>query len=158
MIFKQTTYEQDYEIVVDLCAKWWPDSLFFKTYGIEYKVHKTMFDAANESGILVYTIGYIDDEPAGCYIGVKQPYMFNPEYNLLTEIVWCLDEKYRGFKNLMELLGEVERLGSENDCQLYSLAVSSASEYDGLQKILDAKGFVNMDHVFMKKLGGENAQ
>lgn len=156
MIFKTTTYEEDYKIATELCGRWWKDSLFYKTYGVEYKVHKPLFDAMYDMGALIYTIGYVDDEPAGCYIAIKQPYMFNPAYNMMTEIVWCLDEKYRGFRNLVALLNEIDRLGRESDCQLYSLAVSNEEEYNSLHRVLGSKNFTNMDHVFMRRIGGKD--
>jgi len=155
MIFKQTTWPEDYQIMVDMCSKWWPDSFFYKNFGIPFKVNREFFDTVVEAGVAVYTIGYIDNEPASCFFAIIQDYMFNPEHKMLGEIVWCIDEKFRGYENLTKLLDEIDRQATQSGCTIQSLAVSCAKEYDNLHGILNKRGFIDIDHCFMKKLKGE---
>lgn len=148
MIFGQGDFEQDMEDVVDLCSKWWDESLFCQTYGVPYRVHKYFFRAVRQSGALIYTIGRDDSGIAkACYVGIKMPYMFNPAILSASEIVWCVDRGVRSFQVLKNLLKEIDILMVEHNVKLWGLAVSNSPQFNALDRVLQRSGYTFMDRM-----------
>jgi hypothetical protein len=142
----------NYQEVVDLCGSWWQDSLFYKTYRIPYNVDKKLFDCANESGALISVVGREDGKVIAAYVGIKQPYIFNPEYTIAVECVWCLHAEHRTLRNALGLLDQVEKAMDKHDIDIVSLAVSAEPKYKSLAKLLERRRFVLMDDIYMKYL------
>lgn len=148
-------YDRDYQDVVDLCGTWWEDSLFYKTYRIPYKVNKELFDGANAAEMLLWFVGRNESGKAvAAYVAVIQPYMFNPDYLMAVECVWCLHKDYRKLGHAMGLLDEIERRLVDRGVDILSLAASASPEYRSLGTILRRRGYTLMDNLYMKKLGG----
>lgn len=144
------TLEKDYEEVTKLCSRWWPESLFYKTYGIKYELDKKVFDYLNNLGILMVLLGKDEGKIVSCYIGLKHPYLFNPSIYTATEIVWCIDKNYRSFRNMLQLIKEIENLMKLNNIDLYFIALSGEEKYRKLGKVLTKHNFIEMDIAYSK--------
>lgn len=152
--FKKCAFEKDMNDIIQLCGTWWHDSLFFKSYGVEYKVDTQMFLNVYDSGALIYLCGRDEeDELVSCYVGVKTPYMFNSSILAATEIVWCVRKEHRSFKNLYELVKEIEKLMVEENIQVWSLAVSNELKYGSTEKFLRRMGYSFMDRIYSRQRG-----
>lgn len=151
MTFKTADFETDLKTMIDVCGKWWKDSLFFKSYAIEYNVNVELFRSLFLSGVFIYSIGYQDDKAISVYAGVKTPYMFNSSIMVLTEVVWCVDKDYRSYKNVLELLKQVDLLAEQNEIDIYSLAVSNTEQFEPLKRLLPRRGYILMDNMFIKR-------
>jgi hypothetical protein len=154
--FGQGNFDDDIKDVVELCSRWWKDSLFYKTYSINYSVDENLFRTMWESGFLVYTCGRDEEgKLIACYVAVKQPYMFNPYVMSAHEIVWCIDKEHRNFKNLMALLKAIELLMEKYKIIIWNLNISNENVYNNTGKVLERRGYTFMDKVY-SKLKGEN--
>jgi len=148
-------YDRDYQDVVDLCGTWWEDSLFYKTYRIPYKVDKRVFDAGNEAGALLAFAGRNEEGKAvAAYVAIISPYLFNPEYLMAVECVWCLHKDYRNLGYSIGLLDEIEKRLIDRGVNILSLASSAAPEYASLGMLLRRRGYTLMDNIYMKSLRG----
>jgi len=152
--YSQIKLEEGYDEIVSLCGTWWKDSLFYKLYGIDYKVDKEVFLSLEKSGILILLVGREEGKMIACYAGIKHPYVFNPTVVTASEIVWCLDKEHRTFRNLMGLFSAIDDVMKKNNVVLYFLAVSQEGKYEALEKILERKGLDRMDAVYSKLLNG----
>ncbi len=152
IIYGIDNFEQDMEDIIELCSTWWEDSLFFKTYGMEYAVDKTLFRNLKDVGLLVYTIGRdINGQIISCYVGCKSPYMFNAKVLSCNEIVWCVDKEYRNFRNLVGLMNAIEDLMFKENITLWNLNVSNESAYNSTGDFLERKGYTFMDKCYSKQ-------
>jgi hypothetical protein len=149
--YGQYQFEKDMRDVIALCGSWWKDSLFYKTYGIDYDVDIDFFRSLYKTGYLFYTCGRDDDNVLiSCYVGVKQPYLFNKNLLSAHEIVWCIDKPHRNFKNLVGLLKAIEDLMSNNKIIIWNLNVSNESVYNNTGEFLNRKGYTFMDKIYSK--------
>lgn len=154
VVFKKSEFEKDMNDVIQLCETWWKDSLFFKNYGIPYKVYGDLFFRLKDAGVLIYTCGRNEkEELVSCYVGTKAPYMFNADVLSATEIVWCVRKEDRNYKNLIRLTAAIENLMSDEQILLWNLTVSNEEKYQGTEKFLKRQGYAFMDRIY-SKLGG----
>jgi hypothetical protein len=152
IIYGQDNFEKDMEDVIELCSTWWEDSLFFKTYGIEYAVDEALFVNLKNMGLLIYTIGRdINGQAISCYVGFKSPYMFNKNTLSANEVVWCVHKEHRNFRNLVGLMNAIEDLMFKENISLWNLNVSNESVYNSTGEFLERKGYTFMDKVYSKQ-------
>jgi hypothetical protein len=153
--FEKGEWDKDAQDIIDLCGSWWEDSLFFKTYNIEYAVDRELFDNLKNANMLVYTIGRsANGKIISCFVGVKSPYMFNKNLTSCSEIVWCIDKEHRNFRNLVGLLGAIEDLMEEEKIMMWNLNVSNEIHYNKTGDFLERRGYTFMDKVYSKQ--GDN--
>ena len=157
IIYGNTEWEKDLNDVIDLCKTWWKDSLFYKLYGVEYKVDINLFETVKNSGQLIYTLGRNENNKLiSCYVGVKSPYMFNPSLMTASEIVWCVRKEERCFKNLVGLMRAVENLMKSENIMQWNLNVSNEEKYNSTCQFLESRGYDFMDRCFTKLKGERN--
>jgi hypothetical protein len=152
MIFYRGEFETDMSDVIALCSRWWGDSLFHRSYGVDYNVHVDFFRQLHKSGHLIYTVGRDDNtgQAIACYVGIKVPYMFNPGIVSASEVVWCVDKGHRSYRHLIRLLDAIDRLMDESGVDLWGLAVSNVDLYDSLGVVLAHRGYVFMDRIYTR--------
>lgn len=151
VVFKKSEFERDANDIIQLCGTWWNDSLFYKTYKMQYRVYADFFFRLKDAGFLIYTCGRNEKgELVSCYVGSKSPYMFNPLFMVATEIVWCVRKEDRNFKNLIGLTNAIEDLMKEESIDVWSLAVSNEEQYDSTGAFLCKKEYTLMDKIYSK--------
>ena len=154
LIYKKSEWVKDRDEIEELCGTWWEDSLFYKLYGIKYKVDMNLFETMNKSGALIYTVGRdVHGKLISCYVGIKSPYIFNTEIITASEIVWCIRKEYRNFKNLVSLIKAIQTLMEEENIFQWNLNVSNEKKYDSTGSFLESKKYAFMDKCFTKLKG-----
>lgn len=133
--------------VIDLCALWWEESKFFKTYGVEYAPDKKLFESMADAGILLILCGRIGGELVAVYAAYTVPYQFNRKYKVCSEIVWCVHPDHQRGGIMVDLLKAVKDVWREYDVDFGSLAVPQEPKYKAVVEYLEAEGFTNIDNI-----------
>lgn len=134
-----------------MCSEWWKDSKFYKEYGVEYSISKDFFNLLRSQNALIYTVGRDENnEIISCYVGVKQPYLFNNKIMSAHEIVWCVKKEYRNFRTLVGLVDAIEKLMEDEKILIWNLNVSNELKYNNIGRYLEKRNYNFMDKVYSK--------
>ena len=156
-VYETGDFEKDFKDVIELCSTWWEESLFYKLYGIQYSVDKDWFRTIKNYG-LIYTCGRQKEKIISCYVGIKSPYMFNPNVMTSNEIVWCVRRENRSYRELIDLMIAIDDLMRKNNIELWNLAVSNEQIYDSTGNFLEKKKYKLMDKIYSRREQWQNSQ
>ena len=152
--FREGNGTTDNDRIASLCALWWRDTLFYKTFGVEYNPSMGMFSQMNELGILITVLGEDESgELVACYAGAATPYQFNKDVTVASEIVWCVHPDYRNGSTALHLIKQIDKIMEIKGVRLYSLCISHENKFKSMGKYLERKaGFTLMDGVYFKEV------
>lgn len=152
--YEVTNMKDNYSEVVALCGAWWRDAEFYEETKIPYRPDYTQFKALEDAGMLVGIIGRDEEgKAASCFIAALTPFIFNPDVVQAAEVVWHIREDQRSFRNLGQLLGEVEELLTSKGVHLWNLALPPANVKTG--KALERFGYFKQDTMYMRYKDGK---
>jgi hypothetical protein len=110
------------------------------------------WDGMFDSGMMMGCVGRNEDKKlVACWVAMKLPYQFNHSYLMASEIVWCLDKDYRGGKNLLQLLNEIDSTAKENKVHYYNLNLPLEEHNERLADKLVTRGFFKQDLSLFKE-------
>ena len=144
----------DMEEVIDLCASWWYDSAFYENTGMEFKIDRGLYEQLSEMESLFSVIGRNEHgKVVACYVSAIAPYMFNPEWLSSSEVVWCIDKKYRKAGEVLNLLAAIEAGLTQAGVRIFNLNFPVHEGRERLAKKLEDKlGYFVQDLSIMKEI------
>ena len=154
ILFREGNGTTDNDRIADLCGLWWSDSLFFKTFGVEYNPDMDMFAQMDELGLLITVLGEDESgELVACYAGAKTTYQFNKDLMVAAEVVWCVHPDYRCGSIALQLIKQIDKVMGAKGVKFYNLCISDEDKFKSMGKYLERKaGFALMDHVYFKEV------
>lgn len=143
----------DTKPVLELCASWWEESAWFKNTGMKFDSDPNYWYGLFQAGVMVGTVGRnANGRAVSAYVAVKQPYQFNQNVTLATEVVWCLDKEYRTGRNLLTLFNKIEDVLARCDVDIYHLNVPIQEGHERLTQRLEKRGFFKQDLSLFKEI------
>lgn len=137
--------------VIALCNTWWYDSAFFENTEMAFISKEVYWWNLFQAGMMMGVVGRNDEgEIKSCYVATRNSYMFNNNYAMANEVVWCIDKEYRSGRNLIQLLNEIEECVKLNECKIYNLNLPLLENNDRLISKLEDRGFFKQDISMMK--------
>jgi len=152
MILTYTNFGvRDIKVMIALCESWWYEADFYKNTGMEFATDEQYWWNLFQAGVMTGRLGRNEKgELKACYAAMIHPYMFNQQYKMSSEIVWCIDEEYRSGSNLLQLLSEIEQCNKDNETDIYNLNVPVFNDNDRLISKLQKHGFFKQDTSMLK--------
>ena len=142
--------------VIELCDSWWKDTSFYSHTKIPFKTKEETWFGLFDAGIMMGTVGRNKDgKMKSCYVAVVSPFIYNDSIRDAAEIVWCIDKEYRSGRNLIQLLGHIEKIGKEHKIKTYSLSLPIEENHDRLIEKLKTKDFFVQDVRLVKEISYE---
>ncbi|MCK4782577.1 MAG: GNAT family N-acetyltransferase [Desulfobacteraceae bacterium] len=153
--FREGNGTTDNDRIAALCGLWWSDSLFYKTFGVEYDPEMSMYSNLHDAGMLVTILGEDENgEIVACYAGAPAPYQFNTDITVATEIVWCVHPDHRNGSIALQLIKQIDKVMELKGVDFYNLCISQEDKFESMGKYLERKaGFTRMDQVYFKEVG-----
>jgi hypothetical protein len=149
LTYEIANMEDNYSEVVALCGVWWKDAEFYENTKIQYSPDYEQFKVMEDNGLLKSIIGRDEEgKIASCFICCITPFIFNPNYIQATELVWHVRKDQQGFKTLVQLLNEIEKLMKTNNIQLWNLSLPPSLVKTG--QALEKFGYFKQDTQYMK--------
>jgi hypothetical protein len=144
---------RDTKKVIELCDTWWYDSAWYKNTKMKFATTPEYWYGLFQMGTIILCVGENEaGEMKACYVGMKQPYLFNHDYITSTEVVWCIAEEYRTGANLVVLLSEIDKLCKEEGIHFYNLNLPVQEKKEKLADSLVRRGFFTQDLSLFKEI------
>lgn len=143
--YKPVTYEQ-YDEIAEFAGKYWDELYFAKEYLIEYKPDRAQFRDLYAAGALMGVAGLTEENEIGSvFLGVKSPFIFNPDLVIGTEIMWSIRKDLRTPKVFSQFVREIDR------CTEHVDILQITGHDDRMEKILNRHGYDKRDQWYMKR-------
>ena len=145
---------EDFEDIVRLCGTWWYDSSFYKETGMEYRPDLQSFYNQYEANKLLTVVGRDSlGTVVAAYVASIDQYLFNMEYTMASEIVWCLHKDYREGREVFGLLDAIDLANTSSGINMYNLNLPIQEGKAKLAEYLVRKrGFFTQDMCVMKEI------
>jgi hypothetical protein len=142
--------------VIELCDSWWVDTSFYSHTKIPFKTKEETWYELFKYAQVIATGGRNEDgQLKSCYVAVISPFIYNGSIKDASELVWCIDKEYRSGRNLIQLLGHIEKICTENKVNTYSLSLPLEENHDRLIEKLKTKDFFVQDVRLVKEISYE---
>ncbi len=139
--------------VIDLCDTWWEDTAFYSHSKIPFETkQETWWGLFQRTEIIAVGGRNKDGELKSCYVATVAPFIYNESIRDASELVWCIDKDYRSGRNLIQLLGHIEKICTENKVNTYSLSLPLEEGHDRLVEKLKDRDFFVQDIRLVKEI------
>jgi hypothetical protein len=125
---------RDTREVIELCDTWWYDTSYYEHTEIPFATKEEAWWRLFQMGVMIGTVGRNEDgQIKSCYVASVGAYIYNDSIKDATEMVWCIDKEYRSGRNLIQLLGNIEKICRDHEVNTYSLSVPD----EGHERLID---------------------
>lgn len=138
---------------------WWGQNPLWKKLNIELNPSVPQLTHMAKAGLLFYIVLKKDgeDKPIGHYLGVKQEFLFNPEYLMATEVFWSIEQGFTGKGISKIFLEKVNALFKEwginlVNCSFLHRKDETDEQANKRMASLEALGYTKVDTIFYKRI------
>ncbi len=145
--------QEDIESLLNMAARFYQFANLDRL-GLRFKAFNTrnflMMHIGNPAAISV--VAEDEEGIAGMYLGVINPWLMAQGQLFLSEIIWYLDEKYRGQGHGQALYDEAVKMAQEQGADFIVMTAHAGLDQEAMKKFCEKRGFKPMESLFIKEI------
>lgn len=139
--------------IIEAYRSEWQNFALHDPLGMEYKPSVALVQHIAAQGALVALFGFdTNNDVKACYIGMRGPHPFNPEWTYCNDMLLYIAPTYRNSPDVFEkFMKALDKHMKAVGVDLYSIGLPASEKFAKARSSVLKNGFTEVDVLFMRR-------